>query len=115
MTVEAFIEVCASAEVPEGGRRVVDVAGQPVALVRVQGRVYAVDNRCPHRDGELGQGDLDGFHLFCPLHAWVFDVRDGRGFFPKGAEVACFPVREEAGRVLVGERGVKPSATGRWP
>jgi nitrite reductase/ring-hydroxylating ferredoxin subunit len=112
---EPFIDVCASGEVAEGARRVVDVAGQPVALVRVKGTVFAVDNRCPHRDGELGQGDLDGFHLFCPLHAWVFDVRDGRGFFPKGAEVACFKVREEAGRIFVSERGVKPSAVGNWP
>jgi nitrite reductase/ring-hydroxylating ferredoxin subunit len=112
---EGFIDVCASSELAEGARRVVDVSGQPVALVRVQGRVFAVDNQCPHRDGELGLGELDGFHLFCPLHAWVFDVRDGRGFFPKGAEVACFPVREQAGRILVAERGVKPSAAGHWP
>jgi nitrite reductase (NADH) small subunit len=111
----AFIDVCASSELPEGGRRVVEVSGQPVALVRVKARVFAVDNRCPHRDGELGLGDLDGFHLFCPLHAWVFDVRDGRGFFPKGAEVACFQVREERGRVFVAERGVKASAVGNWP
>jgi nitrite reductase (NADH) small subunit len=111
----SFVDVCASADLPEGSRRIVEVEGQPIALVRVQGKVYGVDNRCPHRDGELGQGDLDGFHLFCPLHAWVFDVRDGRGFFPKGAEIACFEVREEAGRLLVAARGVKPSAIGRWP
>lgn len=110
-----WVDVCASAEVEEGRPRVVALGAASVALARVQGRVYAVDNRCPHRDGELGQGDLEGFHLFCPLHAWVFDVRDGRGFFPKGAEVACFEVREADGRVLVATRGVKPSQTGQWP
>ncbi|MCA2978657.1 MAG: Rieske 2Fe-2S domain-containing protein [Myxococcaceae bacterium] len=115
MSEASFVDVCGALDVPEGGRRVVDVQGQAVALVRVQGRVYAVDNRCPHRDGELGQGDLDGFHLFCPLHAWVFDVRDGRGFFPRGAEVACFTVREADGRLFVATRGVKPSAAGTWP
>lgn len=107
-----FVDVAASAEIVEGRSHVVD--GR-LALVRVQGRVYAVDNRCPHRDGELGQGDLEGFHLYCPLHAWVFDVRDGRAFFPRGAEVACFEVREERGRVLVATRGVKPSQTEQWP
>ncbi|MBE2254355.1 MAG: Rieske 2Fe-2S domain-containing protein [Myxococcus sp.] len=110
-----FVDVGPSSAVPEQGRHVVTAGGHSIALVRVEGRVYGVDNRCPHRDGELGQGDLDGFHLFCPLHAWVFDVRDGRGFFPRGAEVACFEVKEEHGRLLVALRGVKPSQTDRWP
>lgn len=110
-----MIDVCASSDVPEKGKHVVTVGARSVALVRVEGRVYGVDNHCPHRDGELGHGDLDGFHLFCPLHAWAFDVRDGRAFFPKGAEVACFEVKEEAGRVFVATTGVKPSQTDRWP
>ena len=110
-----MIDVCASSDVPEKGKHVVTVGALAIALVRVEGRVYGVDNRCPHRDGELGHGDLDGFHLFCPLHAWVFDVRDGRGFFPKGAEVACFEVKESSGRVFVATKGVKPSQTDRWP
>lgn len=113
--MNGFVDAGPSSAVEEGRPLVVSVGALSVALVRVEGRVYGVDNRCPHRDGELGQGDLDGFHLFCPLHAWVFDVRDGRGFFPKGAEVACFEVREDAGRLWVAERGVKPSQVGRWP
>jgi len=113
--VNGFVDVGPSSLVAEGGKQRVTVGTSTLALVRIQGRVYAVDDRCPHRGGELSQGDLDGFHLFCPLHAWVFDVRDGRGFFPKGAEVACFEVREEGGRLLVAERGIKPSQAGTWP
>jgi nitrite reductase (NADH) small subunit len=111
----SLVDVAASHEVPEGGRFVVTANGASIALVRVQGKVFGVDNQCPHRDGQLGLGDLDGFHLFCPLHAWVFDVRDGRGFFPRGAEVACYEVREAGGRILVSTTGVKPSQTGAWP
>lgn len=110
-----FVDVGASSDVPERGKLVVSVGALTVALMRIEGRIYGVDNVCPHRGGELGQGDLDGFHLFCPLHAWVFDVRDGLGFFPKGAEVACFEVKEQGGRVLVAERGIKPSQRGTWP
>lgn len=113
--MNGFVEVCGSADVPERGKTVVTVGTVTVALVRVDGRLFGVDNLCPHRGGELGQGDLDGYHLFCPLHAWVFDVRDGLGFFPKGAEVACFEVKEADGRVWVAERGVKPSQRGKWP
>lgn len=103
--MSGFVDVLASEELPEGARRVVEVAGRAVALVRVQGRAYAIDNVCPHRDGELGRGDLQGHHLYCPLHAWCFDVRDGRAFFPPGAQVACFEVEESGGRVRVARVG----------
>lgn len=82
----------------------VHVEGRDLAVVRVQGVVYAIDNICPHRNGELGRGDLQGFHLYCPLHAWCFDVRDGKAFFPQGARVESFEVKEAQGRVLARRR-----------
>jgi nitrite reductase (NADH) small subunit len=96
-----FVDVLGSTELAEGARAVVTAGGRQVALVRLEGRVYALDNACPHRDGELGRGDLQGFHLYCPLHAWCFDVRDGQAFFPRGAKVACFQAREQGGRIEV--------------
>jgi nitrite reductase/ring-hydroxylating ferredoxin subunit len=104
----AFVDVCASAEVVEGRPIVARAQGRELALVRVQGRVYAVDNLCPHRAGQMGCGDLDGHHLSCPLHAWVFDVRDGQAFFPKGAKLETFEVREESGRILARSRASLP-------
>jgi nitrite reductase (NADH) small subunit len=106
--VSDLVDVLASEELPEGARRVVEVGGRALAVVRVQGRAYAVDNACPHRDGELGRGELQGHHLYCPLHAWCFDVRDGRGFFPPGASVACFEVQERGGRIRVSAQGRRP-------
>lgn len=94
-----FVELMASAALPEGGRTVVKAEGRELAVVRVNGVAYAIDNLCPHRNGELGRGDLQGHHLYCPLHAWCFDVRDGTAFFPQGAKVECFEVKEEAGRI----------------
>ena len=82
---------------------VVEVGGQSIALVRVEGQVFAIDNACPHRAGELGQGDLQGHHLYCPLHAWCFDVRTGQAFFPKGASVRCFEVTEAQGRIAIND------------
>jgi nitrite reductase (NADH) small subunit len=94
-----FVDVFASHELPEGGRAVVRAEGRDLALVRVEGVVYAIDNACPHRNGELGRGDLEGHFLYCPLHAWSFDVRTGKAFFPHGAQVACFEVEERGGRI----------------
>jgi nitrite reductase (NADH) small subunit len=99
-----FVELLASADLPEGARTVVRAEGRDVAVVRVSGVVYAIDNVCPHRNGELGRGDLQGHHLYCPLHAWCFDVRDGKAFFPEGAKVECFEVKEEGGRIFARRR-----------
>jgi nitrite reductase (NADH) small subunit len=98
---EAPTAVCTSDRVPEGTVCELSVGGRRVALARVEGRLYAVDGACPHRGGDLGRGDLSGHHLYCPEHAWAFDLRSGEAFFPKGARIACFAVREVNGEVFV--------------
>lgn len=99
-----FSDLCASADVLEGKPTVVHLEGRDLAVVRVNGLAYAIDNTCPHRNGELGRGDLQGYHLYCPLHAWSFDVRDGCAFFPQGAKVEAFELKEENGRVFARRR-----------
>jgi nitrite reductase/ring-hydroxylating ferredoxin subunit len=101
-----WVELLASTALPEGGRTVVHAQGRALAVARVGGVAYAIDNVCPHRNGELGLGDLQGHHLSCPLHAWCFDVRDGKAFFPQGVSVECFEVKEEAGRIFARRRQV---------
>jgi len=95
------IAVLPSGGLPEGGRAVVVAGGREIAVVRVEGRVYAVGNSCPHRGGPLGKGDLSGHHLYCPLHAWCFDVRNGLGFFPPGARIATHLTEERDGQIFV--------------
>lgn len=99
-----FVDLLASSELAEGARTVVSAEGRELAVVRVGGIVYAIDNVCPHRNGELGRGDLQGHHLYCPLHAWCFDVRTGKAFFPQSAKVECFEVKEEGGRIFARRR-----------
>ncbi len=103
-----FVDAAASGELLEKKTLVVSVDGREVCLVRVDGIAWAVDNLCPHRGGLLGSGDLSGHHLYCPLHAWAFDVRTGEGFFPKGASVIVYDVQERGGRLYVSLLGRKP-------
>ncbi len=100
--------VLPSAALPEGGRAVVVIGGQSVAVARVGGVVYAIADTCPHRGGSLGAGDLNGHHLYCPQHAWCFDVRTGAAFFPQGARVATHRVEERAGQIFVDPAPVLP-------
>jgi nitrite reductase (NADH) small subunit len=49
-----------------------------VVLARVEGHVFALEDRCPHLGGPLSRGVLRGRHLTCPWHGWVIDVPTGR-------------------------------------
>ncbi|HLT31124.1 MAG TPA: Rieske 2Fe-2S domain-containing protein, partial [Myxococcaceae bacterium] len=89
------------ADLPDGTRRRVLIGSRPLVVVRVALRWYALDDTCPHRGGELSQGDLGGFLLHCPLHAWPFDVRTGRCPEQPTASVGTYPVRVQDGELRV--------------
>ncbi len=73
----------------------------PVAIFRVGSRVHAIENTCPHREGPLAFGDVREGTVFCPLHAWPFDLATGRSpEFPE-AFVRIFPVSLEGGEVWI--------------
>ena len=89
-------------EVPAGQPKVVELDGIRVVLARVGDAVYACGDVCTHRGGPLGEGKLNGARLACPWHGWMFDVRTGQCVFPgRGVSVPSYPVRLEAGEVLV--------------
>ena len=54
-----------------------EVQGREILLARVGDSYYAVDNRCPHLNGDLSQGKLEGTVVTCPRHASQFDLKDG--------------------------------------
>ncbi len=73
-----FVEAGKVSEYNEGIKKKVLVGGQEILLARVDGRFYAVGNRCPHMGGELAAGQLKGTIITCPLHGSQFDITDGR-------------------------------------
>jgi phenylpropionate dioxygenase-like ring-hydroxylating dioxygenase large terminal subunit len=85
--------------------------GQPLVLVRNQGRVWALEDRCPHRGAPLSAGRLNAKGLACPYHGWTFDAdgicRDMPGLTeatPPPVRVPAFAVVERDGLVWVSAR-----------
>jgi nitrite reductase/ring-hydroxylating ferredoxin subunit len=79
--------ICRLSELEEGRGRLFEVDGRSLAVFRVGGEVMAVDDECPHRGGSLAFGDLQGKTVYCPMHAWPFDLRTGHCLDVPGAEV----------------------------
>ncbi|MBI4603054.1 MAG: non-heme iron oxygenase ferredoxin subunit [Planctomycetes bacterium] len=97
-----MLAIARSSDIPEGQARVFPAEDLRIAVCRVQGRLYAVEDRCTHDDGALGAGSLDGHSIECPRHGARFDVRDGRVLrMPAAFPVRVFTVAEKDGQVLV--------------
>lgn len=64
-------------DLDEGKIKLVKISGKQILLIRKEGKVYAVDNECPHMGCPLKSGILDGFVLKCGCHNWGFDIRTG--------------------------------------
>ncbi len=101
-----LVHVANAGEIPSGSVKIVTVNNVDVALVNYEGRFYALNNRCPHRGGQLGDGKLVGADLICPLHGWDFDVRTGISRYNTIDRVECYPVMVEDGSVYLDSEDV---------
>jgi len=96
------IDVGALDDVPPLGARKIRTARGCVAVFRAEGdRVFALDDRCPHKGGPLSDGIVHGTSVTCPLHAWVISLETGLAQGADAGAVATIPCRVEAGRILV--------------
>ena len=85
-------KVADQGELPEGRVRSVTAAARQFALVHFDGRYAAMDNRCPHQGGPLGEGSIEKGWLRCPWHG--YDYSPCNGTPPEGFSDApdAFPV-----------------------
>ncbi len=84
-------------DVPAEGRvQSVVLGGQSVALTRCAGTLGALENRCPHQGGPLGEGSIENGWLRCPWHGYDYDPTTGRP--PEGFTdgVTTYDVEERA-------------------
>jgi nitrite reductase/ring-hydroxylating ferredoxin subunit len=66
-----------------------------VAVFRIDGRVFAIDNRCPHEGYPLAVGSVSSdCVLTCNWHNWKFRLEDGKCTMG-GDNVRSYPTRVE--------------------
>jgi nitrite reductase/ring-hydroxylating ferredoxin subunit len=99
--VAEWVRVCDVSEVREGRALGVEVAGWWLAIVRDGDTWRALSARCPHANGPLDRGWVEGGDLVCPLHHWRFRVATGRCVTDRGYSVRTFACDERDGGVWV--------------
>lgn len=94
-----LIRVGEAADIPVGQGRCFVLGDETIAVFRQRdGRVFATQNRCPHRAGPLADGIVGGNHVICPLHAHRFDLETGNGSEP-GERVRVYETEVVDGQV----------------
>lgn len=101
-------KVAEADELPEGRVKTVVAGTKSLALVHFQGQYAAMDNRCPHQGGPLGEGSIEQgaegkCWLRCPWHGWDFDPLTGMppgGHEDSGQET--FPVETRDDGIYLG-------------
>jgi nitrite reductase (NADH) small subunit len=73
-----WVEACGLDDVPLRGARRLELGTLPIAIFRASAdRVFALVDRCPHKQGPLSMGIVHGASVTCPLHGMVIDLATG--------------------------------------
>ena len=100
-TARPAINLGSIGRIPVGQGRCYVVGAEEIAVFRQRdGRLFATQNRCPHRQGPLSEGVMGGGRVICPLHAHRFNLTDGAGAEP-GECVKVYGVEELRGEILL--------------
>ena len=79
----------------------VDWGGETVAVFKTSQGFRACQNVCPHAGGSLGEGNVEGETVTCPLHGWQFNLQTGACLNEPGNDIKIYPVDVRKGKVFL--------------
>ncbi|MEM1178558.1 MAG: thiamine pyrophosphate-dependent enzyme [Acidobacteriota bacterium] len=90
-------------ELPDGRVMTVNCGLKTLCLTHHEGTYAALDNRCPHQGGPLGEGSIENGWLRCPWHGWDYHPLTGKspGGYDDGIESFDVDVRDDGIYVAV--------------
>ncbi|WP_138470257.1 nitrite reductase small subunit NirD [Poseidonocella sp. HB161398] len=81
-------------DIPRQGARCVKNGEMTIAVFRTgDDRIFAIEDRCPHKNGPLSQGIVHDGCVTCPLHNWVISLETGAAQGADEGATQTFPIR----------------------
>jgi nitrite reductase/ring-hydroxylating ferredoxin subunit len=108
-----YLTIARVSALPPGMGRVVTVKGQELAVFNVEGKLHAMDNRCPHQDYPLGMSPIFDNSVVCIGHAWRFDIKSGECHSVPGVRVRTYEVIIEGDEVKIQDDSIPDQHTTR--
>jgi len=109
--MENWIEIGTIDDIPRLGARIIKTPTGDIAIFRnAEDKVFALDDRCPHKGGPLSQGIIHGTNVTCPLHNWVIGLEDGKAAAPDIGCAKTYPIKVEGGTLHLSLAETDPTA-----
>ncbi len=113
MSDDRWVEIGGLDDIPRRGARRVTRPGaaMPIAVFRTaEDEIFALVDRCPHREGPLSEGIVQGCAVACPLHGWVVHLDSGAAEAPDEGGTRVIPARLEGNRIWLCLPALQPCA-----
>ncbi len=88
-------------EIAEGAAKLVRLKGDEMAVFKNNGKLYGIQNICPHAGGQLCNGWIEGSEVVCPLHGYKFDLTTGACSTDPSLKVKVFRLITQGEQVVV--------------
>tara|TARA_R110002110_G_scaffold194517_13_gene403485 strand:- start:5286 stop:5633 length:348 start_codon:yes stop_codon:yes gene_type:complete len=97
-----WVSIGPLSDIPRQGARRVKAGHATIAIFRtVDDRVFALEDKCPHKAGPLSQGIVHGDCVTCPLHNWVISLESGEAQGADEGKVARYATLIASGEVFL--------------
>ncbi len=97
-----WVEVGKVEDIPALGARVVQNGDNNIAVFRnANDEVFALNDSCPHKQGQLSQGIVHGQTVTCPLHNWKIDLVSGEAQGPDEGCTGHYETKVENGVIFI--------------
>ncbi len=111
---ETLVRAGSFDEIARDGMKVVAAEGRTILIVHDEGRLYALDNRCPHMGFPLRRGAVRDGILTCHWHHAKFDLSGGCTLDPFADDVPAFRVEVRDGDVYVDPQPIESDRRTHW-
>jgi nitrite reductase/ring-hydroxylating ferredoxin subunit len=93
----SWVSLCELDELEEGKGKYAEIEGYKLAIFLNAGKVYVMDNFCPHAGGSMAAGYVEDGCAVCPWHFWAFRLDTGElyeeGAYGRGPMIPVYPAR----------------------
>jgi len=102
MSNDGWHDVAALDDIEDDEPLCVKAADCQIALCKLEGGVYALDDICTHEYASMSDGFIEGDTLECPLHQAQFSIKTGEALTaPATDALKTYETRVEGNRVFV--------------
>jgi nitrite reductase/ring-hydroxylating ferredoxin subunit len=97
----SYIFAIKDSELKEGEPSFVSPKNSSIVIIKKEGQLYALRNKCPHMWCSFKGTKLDGYIMKCPCHDWRYDIRTGEFIDAKEIKLETYPLKKEGEDILI--------------